>query len=121
MDIRGLFSGSARREQDLAKRLQLASDLYTRGEIDAMTPEELDIAVQSIGSGTCLCGDSALFIDGVVCPGCLTNLSRAIQGGLALGDSSIQPKTNIAVRRMGLPGKAKQKLRERLVDLRARR
>lgn len=116
MNIRGLFSGSVRRERDEAKRRDLVSEHYTSGEIEAMTSEELEIAVEYIRAGTCLCGRSELFIDGAVCPSCSYEFSRAIQGGLGIGDASIRHRANIAVRRSALPRNAKEKLMRKRSD-----
>jgi hypothetical protein len=110
VNIRGLFSGSARRERDEAKRRAALGVYYTSGEIVAMTPEELEVAAQCISAGTCLCGKMPLFIDGAACPSCSYEFSRAIQGALTLGDPSIRPKSIIAIRRRELPKNARKKL-----------
>jgi hypothetical protein len=113
VNIRGLFSESARRERNEAKRRMLVSEYYTVGEMEAMTPEELEIAAQCISAGTCLCGRMPIFIDGAVCPGCLSGLSRAIQGGLGIDDTSFGHRANMAMRRSALPRGAKKKLKRR--------
>lgn len=112
MNVRGLFSGSGRQERDEAKR-RTVSQYYTGGEVDAMSPEDLDVAVQCISAGTCLCGRSALSVDGAVCPSCSYELSRAIQSGLGLADSSVGARSNIVARRRALPRNARKQLLRR--------